>query len=73
MPLVFTHHEENGQRYLVGHKHDESFVVYAGDAALISACTLWKIQLLFVVLAGALDALIGLKATLSSDAQGILA
>ncbi|MEM8541175.1 MAG: LamG-like jellyroll fold domain-containing protein [Pseudomonadota bacterium] len=73
MPLLFTRHEENGRRYLVGNDGAGSFVAYEGDAAAISDCTLWEIQLIFVVLFGILDALFGLKASLSPRARSVIA
>ncbi len=72
MPLLFTRHEENGRRYLVGHDRHGSFVAYDEDAALVDDCTLWEIQLIFVVIAGALDAIIGLRAQLTSESRVIL-
>lgn len=71
MPLVFTRHEECGRRYLIGHDRDGSFVAYEEDAAVISDCTLWEIQLIFVVIAGALDAIAGLRAQLTSESRVI--
>ena len=72
MPLAFTRHEEGGRRYLVAHGLHGSYVAYAADAAEVDDCTLWKIQLLFIVVAGALDAVFGVSARLSSDGRAIL-
>lgn len=72
MPLLFTRHEENGRRYLIGHDGLGSYVAYEDSAAAIDDCTLWKIQLVFVVIAGALDALVGVRASLTPGSRVII-
>jgi hypothetical protein len=72
MALTFTRHEENGRRYLVGHDRRGSYIAYEADTVDIDECTLWKIQLLFVIVAGALDALSGVRANLTGPGRTIL-
>lgn len=73
MVPLYTRHEENGRRYLVVHYGDGSHVVYEGSAAEISECALWEVQLLFIAVGGVLDALFGLKASLTPAARGLIA
>lgn len=72
MPLTFTRHEENGRRYLVGHDRRGSYVAHEADVSEIDDCTLWKIQLVFVVVAGALDAIVGVRAYLSANGTRLI-
>ena len=69
MPLTFTRHEMNGRRYLVGHDRNGSYVAYDADILADDDCTIWKIQLVFVAVAGVLAALFGVRSYLSGNAQ----
>lgn len=72
MAVTVTRHEENGRRYLVGHDRRGSYIAYEADIVEIDECTLWKIQLLFVIIAGALDAIFGVRANLTGPGRTIL-
>ncbi|MBI2684667.1 MAG: LamG domain-containing protein [Acidobacteria bacterium] len=62
-----TRHHVSGRHILVAHTASESYVCYEGEAA-INECAMWKVQLFFVVLGGALDALFAIKPALGPKA-----
>jgi len=68
LPLWVTHHKINGEHLLVVHRPAGSYVAYRTAVGNIDDCTLWKITLVFVVIAGALDAITGVGARLTDKA-----
>ncbi len=71
MPLLFTHHLEDGRYFLVGHHGQESYVAYEYEAAEMS-CEMWRVTLVFTVIAGALGAFFGLQPRLSERAKAVI-
>lgn len=69
MALTFTEHVENGRYYLVGHSRRGSYVAFEKNVADIDDCNMWKIKLVFIAVAGALDAIFGVSAKLSARAE----
>jgi len=72
MPLGFTEHVENGRYYLVGHSRRGSYVAFEKNVADIDDCTMWKVKLVFIAVAGALDAIFGVSAKLSTRAESFI-
>ncbi len=68
MPLWVTQHLHNGEHLLVCHTPRGSYVAYRAPEGSVDSCTLWKINLVFIVVAGALDAFTGVAARLTDDA-----
>lgn len=73
LPFFLSTHSIGADKVLVCHTDAGSHVVYRAQADLFDDCTLWKVQLVFTVVAGILDALVGLRANLSRRAIGYIA
>lgn len=67
-PFFVTTHLDNGEHVVVCHTPRESYVAYRVAAADITECDLWMVNCVFVIVAGALSALTGIRATLSNNA-----
>ena len=63
-----THHKINGEHLLIVHRPMGSYVAYRTAEEDIDDCTLWKVQLVFTVIFGVLDAFTGISAKLTSKA-----
>jgi concanavalin A-like lectin/glucanase superfamily protein len=68
MPLWVTQHRHNGEHLLVCHTPRGSYVAFRAPEGTVDDCTLWKIKLVFIVVAGALDAFTGVGARLTNEA-----
>jgi hypothetical protein len=62
IPFIVTDHKIDGKYVMLCHTRLGSYVAYTADFHTISDCDLWKVKLLFVVVAGFLDAFFGLVA-----------
>jgi Concanavalin A-like lectin/glucanases superfamily len=63
-----TRHLIGNEHVLVLHTPQESRVVFRADKDSIDPCTLWKVQLVFVIIGGILDALFGISSSLVTKA-----
>lgn len=68
MPLWVTQHRHKGEQLLVCHTPRGSYVSFRAPEGTVDDCTLWKINLVFIVVAGALDAFTGVGARLTDKA-----
>jgi hypothetical protein len=68
MPLWVTQHRHKGEQLLVCHTPRGSYVAFRAPEGTVDDCTLWKINLVFIVVAGALDAFTGVGARLTDGA-----
>ena len=68
VPFTVTTHEVNGYHVFVCHNSRKSYVAGKIRTDSISPCDLWKINLVFVVIAGILDALFGISSNLTDKA-----
>lgn len=68
LPFLTTQHTVNGERLLIVHRPAGSYVAYRAAESAVSECALWRINLIFIVVAGALDAFTGVPARLSDKA-----
>lgn len=68
LPFLVTRHRINGEDILLSHTRRGTEVVYRAAAGSVDDCLLWKVQLVFVIVAGILDAVFGLSARLSPKA-----
>lgn len=68
LPFLTTRHKIDGEHLIVVHRPQGSYVAYRADAAAVDDCTLWKINLVFILIAGALDAFTGVGARLGDKA-----
>jgi hypothetical protein len=68
VPFHVTSHVIGGEYVVLCHSRGQTHVAYRADAAGIDECTMWQVRLIFVVIAGILDALFGLSSTLSNQA-----
>ena len=68
LPFLVTRHKINGERLLIVHRSKGSYVAYRADASEIDDCTMWKVQLVFTLVAGAIDAFTGIGSTLENKA-----
>lgn len=73
LPFLVTHHKIDGERLLIVHRPAGSYVAYRTAEANFDDCTMWKITLVFVVIAGVLDAITGVGATLTDKAIAYIA
>lgn len=68
MPFLTTRHVIGSERMIIVHRPHGSYVAYRAAADATDDCTLWKINLVFIVVAGALDAFTGVGARLGDAA-----
>ncbi|WP_440947633.1 LamG domain-containing protein [Methanosarcina sp. T3] len=68
LPFLMTHHKIDGEHLLIIHRPSGSYVAYRTAEENIDSCTLWKINLVFIVIAGALSAFTGIGAKLTDKA-----
>ncbi|KFA92611.1 LamG domain-containing protein [Archangium violaceum] len=68
MPLWVTRHRHLGEQLLVCHTPRGSYVAFRAPEDSIPDCLLWKIHLVFIIVAGALDAFTGVGAKLTDKA-----
>lgn len=68
LPFLTTCHVIDGERLIVVHRPTGSYVAYRANATAIDDCTAWKINLVFILIAGALDAFTGVGAKLGDKA-----
>lgn len=75
LPMLTTLHHIGGERLLVCHTPRGSRIVFRAADTDVDACTLWKVNLVFIIVAGALDAFtgIGVGATASDRAIAYIA
>lgn len=66
LPFLVTHHKIDGEHLLIVHRPAGSYVAYRTAEGNFDDCTMWKINLVFIVIAGALDALTGVGAKLTN-------
>ncbi len=70
--LVVTRHRLGDDHVLLGHDRRGTWLVYRGPAADYDDCTVWKVQLVFVAVAGVFDAVFGVRCTLSQRAMNYI-
>jgi hypothetical protein len=68
LPFLLTTHVHDGNYVVVCHTPLESYVAYRVSTAATSECDLWLVNCVFIIVAGALAALTGIRATLSDRA-----
>ncbi|MBY0578539.1 MAG: LamG domain-containing protein [Burkholderiales bacterium] len=68
LPFLTTHHIIDGERLLIVHRPGGSYVAYRAPANAIDDCTMWKVRLVFTLVAGAIDAFTGVGSTLGDKA-----
>jgi hypothetical protein len=73
MPAWISAHRMNGEDLLVSHRPGGSSIVFRAPVGTYDSCTLWKINLVFTVVAGVLDAVFGLTAKLTDAANAYIA
>ncbi|HEU4658175.1 MAG TPA: LamG domain-containing protein [Capillimicrobium sp.] len=70
-PFMVTHHVVGDERILLLHDVDGVHLAYRGAVADIDDCTMWRIELLFTIVAGLLSVVFAIRATLSPRAIGV--
>ncbi|GEO82781.1 LamG domain-containing protein [Pararhodospirillum oryzae] len=70
--LLITRHEINEERLLVAHGPTESTVVFRASIHAIDDCTLWRINVLLILVVGFIDAVTGLGARSTPKAVTLL-
>jgi len=73
LPFLVTRHRVGGEDLLVHHGPTDSRIVFRAAAGAYDDCTLWKVQLVFVVIGGVLDLLFGVRAQLTDRALAYIA
>ncbi|HEY0149997.1 MAG TPA: LamG domain-containing protein [Allosphingosinicella sp.] len=68
LPFHVTAHESGGTLFIVCHRPTHSFISARLVAGSIPDCLLWRIRLIFTLVAGAIDAFTGIGTRLSDDA-----
>lgn len=69
LPFLVTSHVVGDDYVLLCHSRIHgTYVAYRAPAASVDPCIMWKVQLVFVLIAGILDALFGVPAKLSDRA-----
>lgn len=68
LPLWVTRHTIKGEHLVIVHRPKRSYVAFRTPEDSVDSCTLWKISLIFIVIAGALDAFTGVGSTLTDKA-----
>jgi hypothetical protein len=66
--FLVTSHVVAGEHVVLCHRRGRTHVVLRVGVGDVDECTLWKIKLVFIVVAGAIDAFFGLSARLSDRA-----
>ncbi len=64
IPFLLTDHKIEGKDVMLCHTKRGTHVAYVAEEDTISDCTMWKVRLVFIVVAGFLDAFFGLSARL---------
>ncbi|HEX9963862.1 MAG TPA: LamG domain-containing protein [Allosphingosinicella sp.] len=73
LPLFVTAHHVGGDTLLVCHRPTHSFIAYRAVGGLPDECFLWRIRLVFTLVAGALDAFTGIGSNLTDKAVSYIA
>jgi len=68
LPFHVSSHVVGDERVLLCHARGETWVAYRGAITDLDDCTMWRITLIFTLVAGAIDALFAIRATLSPSA-----
>lgn len=68
MRFLITYHKIAGDHVLIHHTPERSFVVFRAHQDSISDCVMWRIQVIWTVIAG-LMSIFGITATLTSKAM----
>lgn len=68
LPFLTTHHIVGEERLLIVHRPSGSYVAYRAPRNAIDDCTMWKVRLVFTLIAGAIDAFTGIGSTLGDKA-----
>lgn len=66
--FLVTSHVVDGEHVVLCHRRGRTHVAFRIGVGEIDDCTLWKVKLVFIVVAGVLDALFGLTTRLSDGA-----
>ncbi len=65
LPFMVTKHKIDGERLLIVHRPAGSYVAYRAAEEDIDDCTMWRIKLIFIAIAGTLCAITGVAAKLT--------
>ena len=68
MPFSTTMHHHNGERIMLCHTRRGSYIAWRSPSSETDDCLAWRIQLLFVVVGGAIDALFAIRCYLNPRA-----
>lgn len=68
LPFFLTTHLVDGHHVVLCHRRGETHVALRMPVTEIDECTMWKVVLVFIVVAGVLDALFAVRAYLSPSA-----
>lgn len=66
--LGVTHHQMGGDYVMLAHYQGESQVVYRCAATEVDECTMKRVELVFILIAGMVSALFGIKTKLNTKA-----
>jgi len=72
LPFLVTRHRIGDEDILLSHTRRGTEVVYRAAAGSVDDCLLWKVQLVFVIVAGILDAAFGLSSRLGTKAVAFI-
>lgn len=70
--LIFTRHRIDGDHVLIAHRPAGSYVACRVSADTIDDCTMWRISLIFIIVAGVIDVFTGVSATLGDKAIALI-
>ena len=73
LPFLVTQHEIKGEHVLICHSKGRSHVAFRAKVGSIEPCTLWEIKLVFIVVAGLLDAIFGISSNMTDKAISLIA
>lgn len=68
LSMLTTYHKLNGEHVLIVHRPRGSYVAFRADASSIDDCTMWRVRLVFTLIAGTIDAFTGVGSTLGDKA-----
>ncbi|WP_339746385.1 LamG domain-containing protein [uncultured Maricaulis sp.] len=68
LPFLVTRHVVNNEHVMLWHKGDTSRVIFRAPKAEFDDCTLWRAQLVFIIVGGVIDVMFGVRANLTDNA-----
>jgi len=72
MPFLITRHVVENEHVMLWHKGETSRVIFRAPKTAYDDCTLWKAQLVFVIVGGIIDVLFGVRANLTDNALRLI-